>query len=98
MRRFVFECKDGHEFDVYVIGNDPIPKQRRCPKCHRKGTRVFKPFHHYPDMGERRLSSLLPLNYTHATRGKVDVVEGHAGLREHLKRYNGTYDRGLEMP
>lgn len=98
MRRFSYECECGHQWDIFLGTGERVPVKKRCGACGRMGSRRFRFPASYPDMPEKALSTLLPLNYTHATRGQVDRVEGHAALREHLKRYNGTYQTGLEMP
>lgn len=95
-RRFTYECPECGEFDTILCFGEPVPPSSEC-KCGRTAERRIKFPQSHSDLPPRRLSSLLPFNYTHKTRGQVMVVEGNAGLRETLKRYNGTYNKELEV-
>lgn len=96
MRRFSYECRCGKEFDIFLERGIPVPSRKKC-ECGKMADRLFKMPGEFSDIGTLHLSSLLPLEYDHSTRGKVDKVEGNYALREHLKRYNDKYQVGLEV-
>ena len=97
VRRRTYECRDCGEFDVFLKRSEEAPKTKKCPKCGRRATRRIKFPNSYSDMGTKQLSTLLPTNYSHKTRGQFPVVQGNAALRETLKRYNGTYGTDLQV-